>query len=416
MNTYLEMIESTLQNTFAKGLADIAKLLQHISPMIKIAVNEDDINKVLALRKSVYPKCYPNSPVDTLDQYDYASLLLFAENDKGQAIGSCRLLIDTEQGLLEEDIYKPYISKYRGQGKLLAEWGRCIVTNDCPVRAFDFADVIKELAYQLGIEYVLIFNRQCDVPRVLKRLDATVLTKTNKTFGSQHKFTAVLWRITQKKIYESKLWDSYSRSFLTITTRYQIEVLTEASRNLRGNVVDCGSGCAKIAPYLINNSNINSYTAIDASPLMCQLGERVLSKLNKSNFQIKESYIEYWQANSLYESAVSINSLYTWSNPLKVLKHIYLMLRLNGVFVLANINDNIDIPLLIQNTKPDLLMHPDYDIFCQVNLTIDENTEAHRYSLDEMIQLVREAGFSIIQCHDHFFEGGLTFMVLQKTE
>lgn len=417
MNTYLLNIENALQDTFAQGLADIAQKVHCLNPSIKVVSSHDDVSKVLALRQSVYPDLYPESQVHELDEFDYYSILLFTEDTEGKAMSCCRLVLDNPNGFVEEASYAPFIKQFRQHNQKLLECGRCIVTTNSSIRAVDYLNVIQNLALTLKVAHILMFNRQKDVYRLLANVNnIKVLTSSDKKFGGKQKFSAMLWTMVtnQPTIYEKNVWDDYAYSFMTVTTSFQSELLTQASKYLYGNVIDCGAGCAKIAPYLKHHQKIISYTGVDACLTMCQLGEKVLKKVNKPSFKMMHTYIEHLDTNILYDSAVSINSLYTWQNPTKVLAHIYNLLKSGGVLVLANVNINLDINQLVKQVEADLLMHPDADIFHTFNLRIADNQQAHRYSLNDLIAIVQQAGFMVKQCHDSFFNGGVSFLLLTK--
>lgn len=261
-----------------------------------------------------------------------------------------------------------------------------------------------------------MFNRQKDVYRLLANVNnIKILTTSDKQFGGTQKFSAMLWTMMENQpcVYEKNVWDKYAYSFMTVTTSFQSELLTESSNHLYGNVIDCGAGCAKIAPYL-RHQKVISYTGVDACLTMCQLGNKVLNKVNQPSFKMVHAYIEHLDINTLYDSAVSINSLYTWQNPTNVLLHIYSLLKSEGVFVLANVNINLDINKLIQKVEADLLMHPDAEIFRKFNLQIANNQQAHRYSLNDLVAITQQTGFIIEECHDRFFDGGVSFLVLKK--
>lgn len=419
MKTYTHAIQKNLKDQFAIGLNDVLLEVQRINPAIHLAQTHDDIHDILALRKATYPKCLPEVQSDALEAIDYHSLLFFTKDSLGNISSTCRLVIDDTDGFAESYVYQPHIDALIKAGSRLAEWGRCIVTPHSTVRALDYTEVLTAVAKLLGIDHILIFNRACDVGRVLKKLKtAKVLCQTDITLGSAHKFSAILWSLSHQTnhqgVYEQTLWHDYAQSFSCITTTYQSELLNASATHLWGNVLDCGAGSAKIAPYLLRYGKVSSYTGIDACAQMCHLGEQLLEKIAKPNFAMKQSYIEDFETPKPFDTAVSINSLYTWSNPLVVLEHIYTLLKTGGQFVLASINDAIDMPKLAQAVTADLIAHPNFEVFRQINLQIQQNQHAHLLSLDDLIQLVHRAKFKVLKCHDNYYEGGLTFMVLTK--
>ena len=125
-----------------------------------------------------------------------------------------------------------------------------------------------------------------------------------------------------------------------------------------------------------------------------------------------ESLIENYTSEYLLDSAISLNSLYTWPDPQRVLQHIRTLLKPNARFVLATINADIDIERLIQEGEPDLLMHPDVEQFRAMNQQLASHTDAKLFSLDEILRLVHDSGFNVLECHNRFYMGGLSYFVL----
>ncbi len=66
-------------------------------------------------------------------------------------------------------------------------------------------------------------------------------------------------------------WNNYARLFSSVTPSMQLDVYKEACYYLNGNVIDCGCGSAKIAPFLVDNENISSYTGLDYSSEMVEV-------------------------------------------------------------------------------------------------------------------------------------------------
>lgn len=422
MNTYIKSIEGILQQKFNVNLADIAQKINTSNSSILLAQNSADVSEILKLRQQTYPYLLPEVTSSSLEPIDYHSLLFFSEDTDGNIESTCRLVIG-DIDFAENYVYQPYLKDLKQRGDNFAEWGRCIVCKHSVVRALDYTTVLKAVALDLQIDHICIFNRACDVQRVLDKVKtAQILCETDITLGGSHQFTAILWslaaekatRTPSKNIYNKSIWHDYAKSFSTITTSYQSQVLKESANYLSGNVIDCGAGCAKIAPFLVHRDCIEGYTGVDACKQMCALGNQVIHQLNREDFAMVESYIESFKLDKTYDSAVSINSFYTWSDPLLVLNRIYSLLKVEGIFVLASINDNIDMLKLAQNVTPDLIAHPDFATFKRINLDIQKNQQAHLLSLDGLIKLVHKSGFKVIKCHDDFYEKGLNFMVLSK--
>lgn len=219
---------------------------------------------------------------------------------------------------------------------------------------------------------------------------------------------------TSLPTYSVETWDNYATVFASITNSLQVGVYKEACLYLKGTVVDCGCGSAKIAPFLANQANIASYTGIDYSKEMVDIANKVLQILNKPNFQIVHSKIEELAVTRLFDSAVSIQSYYSWSQPEKVLKCIWDLLKPDGYFVLASVNDHLPIDLLTQDIQQELIAHPNFESYQAYNLKLAKNRQANFISLDKLITQVQQVGFEIEECHQRHFRSGLNFLVLKK--
>lgn len=217
----------------------------------------------------------------------------------------------------------------------------------------------------------------------------------------------------QKYRYPESDWNSYARLFAAVTTSVQLAVYREACLHLRGNVVDCGCGSAKIAPFLADNEQVSGYTGVDYSAEMVTAAEWVLSTLERDNFSIQHSKIE--NAVGCYDSAVSIQSYYAWPDPLVTLQHIAALLVKGGQFVLATPNPSLSLTKLAKDARKELIAHPDFQAFQDYNLQLAANPQANFVSMDALIKQTQQAGFEVIECHQQHFQGGLNFLVLRKT-
>lgn len=216
----------------------------------------------------------------------------------------------------------------------------------------------------------------------------------------------------QKYRYPESDWNSYARLFAAVTTSIQLAVYKEACLHLHGNVVDCGCGSAKLAPFLADNEQVSSYTGIDYSAEMVTAARWIISTLEHSNYTIQHCKIE--EAQGMYDSAVSIQSYYAWPNPQETLRHIANLLVEGGQFVLATPNPILDLAKLAKDARKELLAHPDFAAFESYNLQLAANPHANFVSMDDLIQQVRNVGFEVIECHQKHFQGGLNFLVLRK--
>jgi len=220
--------------------------------------------------------------------------------------------------------------------------------------------------------------------------------------------------IEQKKGYDLSEWERYAKVFSSITTPAQMEVYEEASSHLFGDVLDAGSGTGKIAHYLNNNPNIDSYTGVDSSKEMVEVGNDILQRLDQPLFKIKHCKIE--DTVGVFDSAISIQSFYAWTNPKETLNSIFKLLKPDGIFILATANNELNLNTLIKDADKILSGHPNIDEYKQLNIQLADNAKGNFISLDELVCLVREVGFIILEANQRYFHGGINFLVIKKKD
>lgn len=210
-------------------------------------------------------------------------------------------------------------------------------------------------------------------------------------------------------------WENYARLHASVTTSFQLAVYKEACKYLIGDIIDCGCGTAKIAPLLVNNKQLKSYTGVDFAEEMVKVSRWILEKLGQKTFNVEHSKIEELKGKEGYfTSGVSIQSYYSWPDPLLVLRHINKMLTEDGVFVLATPNQSLSLERLAVEAEKELIAHPDFEVFKQYNLELAGNTQANFIEMDNLIRQVQQVGFQVLECHQRHFLGGLSFLVLKK--
>lgn len=213
--------------------------------------------------------------------------------------------------------------------------------------------------------------------------------------------------------YTDSMWNEYARCHLSVITSMQLALFREAASHLTGDVVDCGCGTARLAPLLADKTTVNSYTGVDYSPEMVTMAQQWLTlKLLSKPINIIQDKIE--NISGHFSAAVSIHSYYTWPNTEEVLSSIYQMLLTDGLFVLVTPNSQMDMEKLLAEAEKELLGHPDFALFRELNLLLSENRSAKFVSMDALIDETRRTGFKVIECHQKHYLGGVNFLVLKK--
>lgn len=214
-------------------------------------------------------------------------------------------------------------------------------------------------------------------------------------------------------IYPVDTWDNYAELFASITTSLQLAVYKEVCLHLRGTVIDCGCGSAKIAPFLAADERVFSYTGVDSSRSMVKAAQRLLQKIQHPRFDVWQRSIES-MPTEYFTSGVSIQSYYSWSEPIIVLQAIHRILAPQAVFILVTPNRQLPVEALAKETEQELLVHPDFTAYRTYNLQLAMNSKANFVDMDDLVGQVRQVGFQVQEVHQRHFRGGLNFLVLTK--
>lgn len=208
-------------------------------------------------------------------------------------------------------------------------------------------------------------------------------------------------------------WNAYSRSFQSVMPSEMLRLNTEAAGWMSGRVADFGCGGGKIIPFVLDQSRVTNYTGIDMSADMVRRACWMAEQFPQKPSDIIHARIESVSMEPV-DSAVSLNSYYTWPDSLSVLKHIFTQLKKNAVFVLATINPSIDMPRLLARAEMEMVGHPHWDEFKQHNMKICRSPDVNFVSMNELIMQAITVGFEVIEAHQHLYGGGLNFLVLER--
>ena len=214
-------------------------------------------------------------------------------------------------------------------------------------------------------------------------------------------------------LYPNSAWDNYAELFAAVTTSMQLTVYKEACLHLRGSVIDCGCGSAKIAPFLAADGRVFSYTGVDLSEAMVVAAQRLLQQIQHPRFVVKCSAIESMPADS-FTAGVSIQSYYSWPEPEQVLGAIHRMLAPQATFVLATPNRQLPVEQLAKDVEQELLAHPAFAAYRAYNMQLATHSDAHFVEMDTLVGQVRQVGFQVQEAHQRHFRGGLNFLVLTR--
>lgn len=230
--------------------------------------------------------------------------------------------------------------------------------------------------------------------------------------------------------YKIETWDQYAQSFLSVMPSPMLELNTSVASFATGKVCDFGCGAGKVAPFVLNNSKVDSYTGIDYSSEMVKLARWHLEQFPDKPSEIIHGKIEFIDTgaydfeivsgvtktveNTSYDFGLSINSYYTWDNSHSVLKTIYNTLNPSAHFILVTPNKQLDMADLLADAKKELVANPYFESFKQQNMALVGNEKALFIDMDELVGQVRDIGFKVVETHQAFYQGGLNFLHLKK--
>ncbi len=208
-------------------------------------------------------------------------------------------------------------------------------------------------------------------------------------------------------------WNGYADSFHAVTPSALQELNREAASWLFGEVADLGCGAGKQIPCVSENQKVTRYTGVDMSKKMTKKARWMARQFPHIEAQIITDRIENVSFGPV-DSIVSINSYYSWPKPEMILSHANRNLKENGVFVLATVNNQLNMERLLKTAKADLISHPNWFEYVKYNLKICKNPNYRFVSLDTLIRQVQTHGFEVLDAHTRFYQGGLSFLVLKK--
>lgn len=208
-------------------------------------------------------------------------------------------------------------------------------------------------------------------------------------------------------------WNQYAAPFQSVMPSEMVRLNRDVAGMLHGNVADFGCGAGKIIPYVASEEAITGYTGIDMSADMVKGARWMATQFPGKTLEIIESRIESASIEPV-DSAVSINSYYTWDDSERVLRHISRQIKVGGDFVLATLNLSIDMPALLEEARMEQIANPYWKAFSEQNLAICESPHTRLIGLDELIEQVRAVGFSVTKAHANYYGGGLNFLTLKN--
>lgn len=434
------MKNNSLRTKNKQSLAELRELLsawfQKVGIPVNVAKDDAEINEVMTFVEKEYKQTYPNVQFGEKDKYTGNSLNLYSKDGQGNIIASLSLIVDTAEGLPNEQHFAQSITRTRKANQRAMQVGRYVVAR--PHRKGNWGKVYCELPllvqFATGFDVVYAILRRSMMNIHVKRYGAVVINEhTGENFGCGEDHAAIAWflkdtkpsfvkKTANKKVssainrtnhMQEEGWNAYAKAFAAMQTHFQREMQLEASEFVNGDVVDCGCGTAKLVPFLSSKENITGYTGIDYSSDMLELANLQIAEFGKPSFTTWSGKIEDFQGKT-FDSAVSINSYYSWPAPEKVLRNIFSLLKDNGIFVLVTPNPDIDMVAMVEEAKKELMFHPYWPQFSQTNLALMQDKNANLIAMCDLVRQVTAIGFEVEYCHQKYYLKGLNFLVLRK--
>jgi len=431
----------TVINKSAYESADLSKLkslVKNLTTEIHIATTDVELQEIRTFRDKYYRVIFPETHALDNDPYYDNSHHFYYRDELGNILGTITFAYEGETGLPNEVIFSDGIQSFRDENKICVEVGRFLIAKHKLHNHIkkEFYRFIYLFFQETEVDIVIAMFKESELRFANRIGGATVLCQnTGLNFGSKNDYATVAWDLKQTsnfffhwvginksdtleennniEIYTINDWNNYARVFASVQTSFQRDLQQATIEHLTGHVADFGCGTAKLAPYLASIDTVNSYTGIDYSKSMVEKAQNIISKFNVDNFNIFHCKIEDFRG-VIFDSAVSINCYQSWPKPMDVLTHIHSLLQVDSKFILAAPNDNLNLLDLGKETDKELISHPDYNTFKEMNLYLAANTKANFISMNDLIEQVQSVGFKVISCHQDYYQGGLNFLVLKK--
>lgn len=417
--------------------AEAKRVYQQLNDKFVLVESPAQKAKVAIFVQQRYEQYFPAIDTGSEDSYGDHSFVFYSEDEQGNIVATASLMVDNAAGFSEEQLFESQISHYRAQGLKALQIGRFIIdetgAGEADISVKDYFRLFYTFSKQLGFDIIVGLIKQKDIAFHQKMLGAEILCPDSRiNYGGKHTFAVASWHLdklkprffkwagctnmteqTAKPIYQPHQWQNYARSFASVQTSFQRELQLAACELLYGDVADFGCGSAKLAPFLADSSQVSSYLGIDYAKEMIKIADWLIAQFDRPSFNTFEGKIEDYHGRT-FNSAVSLNSYYTWPDPVKVLRHIHALLKKGGRLVLATPNHQLDMFAMEKEVKKELLTHPDFATFRQINLELTENPLARFVEMDTLVKQLQAVGFVLDSCHQSFYLGGLNFVVVHK--
>ena len=219
------------------------------------------------------------------------------------------------------------------------------------------------------------------------------------------------------------VWGIYAPLYDKFTPHFQRDLLKEAAQNAQGVFLDAGMGVGKLLQYL--GPDIGAYCGIDSNPAMVAYASNHKTASFPTAFIWADVQSIPFTAET-FDSAASINVLYSVAEPIKHLREIHRVLRENGKLTLVSLAPGCDIVYLEKLAEKDIASQLQADeslrsawesyITCNkfLNSLTPDGFKPWQYSEDEISNLLEGNGFRVSGIGQNNYFGNLFHVVAEK--
>lgn len=169
----------------------------NVDKPLSVANDTHQLNKIQAFRAREYKCLYPEVTNFHNDVYDEHACVLFTRDHHGEVNSTGRLAFDGPHGLPDDSLFESLIRHRRESGAKIAELGRLIISDSAGGLLRNYYKAFYEIAIQQKIDSIIIVMRKKDIPFHSRMFGVFPLSlDLGVTFGSQHIYTCMEWRLS----------------------------------------------------------------------------------------------------------------------------------------------------------------------------------------------------------------------------